>query len=263
MILVVLLVFGLALGSFVNAFVYRFHEGKNWVSDRSECVNCHHKLNFFDLIPVLSYLFLRGQCHYCHKKISTQYPLVEIVTAVLFVLSYIYWPSKIHGTELVIFVDWLIILVGLITLAIYDIKWMILPNKIILFYSFFVLVYVIINILFVQGIYLATILGYIYAIIVSSGLFYLLFTVSKGKWIGGGDVKLGLMLGLIAGTFEKAILLIFLSSLIGSVLSIILVGLGKLNIKKTIPYGPFLISAIYIIVLWGEKIVHWYNHFLV
>ena len=260
---VILTAIGLVLGSFINAFVYRYHEEKNWISDRSECVNCHHKLNIFDLVPILSYLFLRGQCHYCHKKISIQYPVVEILTALLFLLSYVYWPHKIQGIELVVFIDWLILLVGLISLAIYDIKWMILPNKILLFYGFFAFIYAVLNIFFIYDFHLSNLLGYIYSVLVSSGLFYSLFTASKGKWIGGGDVKLGLMLGLIAGTFEKAVLLIFLSSLIGSILSIILVGLGRLNIKKTIPYGPFLILSIYIIVLWGDKIVHWYNHFLV
>src|SRR4051794_22477009 len=76
------------IGSFINAAVWRIHTKKSIINDRSECPNCHHKLGFFDLIPVLSWLYLGGKCHYCHKPISAQYPLVELVTAGLFVLSY-------------------------------------------------------------------------------------------------------------------------------------------------------------------------------
>ncbi len=98
-----LFVCGLVLGSFVNALVWRIREKRTWVNDRSECVHCHHKLAPLDLIPVVSWLFLRGVCRYCKKPISIQYPLVELATGALFVLSYLLWDYGFDSWGLVRF----------------------------------------------------------------------------------------------------------------------------------------------------------------
>ena len=95
MIVLILFVFGLIFGSFVNAYVWRFKKRKNWVSERSICPNCKHVLRAKDLVPVLSWLSLRGKCRYCKKPISAQYPAVELFTALLFALSYAFWPYSL------------------------------------------------------------------------------------------------------------------------------------------------------------------------
>ena len=92
MVILGLIIVGLSLGSFVNALVWRLHEGKDWVRARSMCTQCHHELQPFDLVPILSWIWLRGKCRYCHKSISVQYPIIEAMVMVLFLLSYVLCP---------------------------------------------------------------------------------------------------------------------------------------------------------------------------
>jgi prepilin signal peptidase PulO-like enzyme (type II secretory pathway) len=207
MIYVTLAIFGLALGSFVNALVWRLHEqdeqvGKKhsekqeqYVRDlsvtkgRSMCPYCQHQLAAKDLIPVLSYVSLGGKCRYCHHKIDDT-PFSEIVTALLFILSYIYWPLDFHGVGTIEFVFWLIFLTGFMALAMYDLKWFLLPNRIVYPLLVLAVVQTLIVTLFYRGGWSFTEDAFLAALI-GGGLFYLLFQISGGKWIGGGDVKLG------------------------------------------------------------------------
>ena len=162
MTIAVLIVFGLCLGSFANALVWRVHEqaqgrlqvtgsrfkgkrqtttkkiGKRSVNlsiveGRSVCTDCGHELAAKDLIPVLSWLSSGGKCRYCHKKVSVQYPIVEIATAMLFVASYVFWPYQLTAGsgQLVAFGLWLLILTGLMALLVYDLRWYLLPNRIV------------------------------------------------------------------------------------------------------------------------------------
>lgn len=262
---VIILILGICFGSFINAYVWRVHKqtkskAKKYslVKGRSMCPNCGHELKTKDLIPVVSWLTLKGKCRYCHKAISAQYPLVEAITTVLFLLSYIYWPFAFNSQGIVYFVIWLILLVNLIALAVYDIKWMTLPNRII--YPMFVLVIIQIalTMIFYSG-DVRYLLNSFIGFIIGGGIFYLLFQVSKGKWIGGGDVKLGALLGLYLGSGANAILLIFFASVIGSVYSLTLMSLGKIKRNALIPYGPFLIVAAIILRLFGASIISWFN----
>ncbi len=224
------------------------------------CTHCYHQLSYYDLIPVISWLMLRGKCRYCHKRISFQYPLIEILAAVLTISYVLYWRltpiSNPVGVISLILI--LIVLYGLISLLIFDFKWYILPTKII--YSLFIVgvVYTILNISQVSLISLLA------STLIGGGLFYLLYIVSSGKWIGGGDIRLGFLLGFLLSDFKYAVLLIFLASLIGSLVSIFLVSFKKLNIKSTIPFGPFLIFSYIIIQLFGSYILAWAkNHYLI
>jgi len=262
MVIIILAILGLVGGSFVNALVWRLHEGKNWVSGRSECVYCHHQLSSIELVPLLSYIGLGGKCHYCHKHISLQYPLVELFTALVFIASYLYWPVSLKGDQLIVFVLWLIVVVGLVALIVYDIKWMLLPNSIVFSLIVVAFLMIIINLLNAHNKGTLT-LDYIGACAVSGGIFYLIYILSKGKWIGGGDVKLGLLLGLLVATPEKGFLLLFLASLIGSIFSIPLMLSGKIKRKALIPFGPFLITACFIVELAGSSILHWYMQTLI
>lgn len=272
MIYSVLLIFGLALGSFVNALVWRLHEqeGQMNIDDsvnksnydrqlsiakgRSMCTHCHHQLAPIDLIPVISWVSLRGRCRYCQKAIGWQYPVVELFTASLFCFSYLVWPSGFHELGIFEFIIWLISMTGLVALAVYDLKWFLLPNKII---------FPLIGLALIQSMVViavahdmlgaaATIGG---AVLVGGGIFYTLFQVSRGQWIGGGDVKLGFLLGLLVASPLASGLMIFVASLLGTILALPLLGFHRLQRSSHIPFGPFLIVATIIVRLLGGGII--------
>src|SRR5579862_3972601 len=143
LIITLLAVAGLAAGSFVNALVWRLHENTkpkakkhssklSIVNGRSICPSCRHKLAWYDLIPIFSWLALKGECRYCQKPISLQYPLVELTGGLVFAGSYAFWPQIVHQNgQWLLLAAWLAASVGLLALAVYDLRWMLLPNRII------------------------------------------------------------------------------------------------------------------------------------
>lgn len=280
MTIAVLVVLGLAFGSFVNALVWRVHQqslakkprGKSSklkaqdlsiLKGRSMCPHCKHTLAWYDLIPVFSWLSLKGNCRYCKKPISWQYPVVELITAALFVISYVFWPFQLlSANSYLLFAAWLVSLVILVALFIYDIKWMLLPNR---------LVFPLIGIAGLSALLraseaenpLQSIVNSLAGVAIASGIFYVLFQVSNGKWIGGGDVKLGVALGLLVGSAPLAFLLLFTASILGLSAAIPQLIQGKAKMTSKLPFGPFLIAATVIVVLFGQQFVDWYaNTFL-
>lgn len=260
MIILFLIVFGLILGSFVNALVWRLHQNRDWVKDRSECVHCHHKLAAKDLVPVLSWLYLRGKCRYCAKPIQDS-PAVELLVPLLFVASYILWPQMFVGEGLLTFALWLIFIVGFTVLAVYDFKWFLLPDKVVFPLMALAVVQVLTVAIFYQQFW-PTVLGAVYAVIVLSGLFFVLHALSKGTWIGFGDVKLAVVLGLLAGGPFEAVLLLFVASMSGLLVSLPMLVAGRANRKAHIPFGPFLLFATVVVVLFGAEIIDWYKRLL-
>jgi leader peptidase (prepilin peptidase)/N-methyltransferase len=276
MIIVILVVFGLCLGSFVNALVWRLREqemeldkkkpSKKYLRDlsiskgRSMCPNCHHTLSAKDLVPVLSWLSLKGKCRYCQKPVSPQYPVVELATMALFVFSYAYWPYTLTGgLHSIFFGLWLVLVVGLMALIVYDLKWYLLPDKIVFPLGVVALAMAAIRVVD-SGHPAKTAINEALALAVGGGIFYLIYQISSGKWIGGGDVKLGWLLGLVVGTPARAMLLIFLAALAGSLVSVPMLYLGKMKRSSTIPFGPFLIVGAIVTMLFGQAILDWYQH---
>lgn len=259
MILLLLVVLGLCLGSFVNALVWRLHAHKDWVKGRSECTHCHHVLGPLDLVPVLSWVSLRGRCRYCHKKIDDN-PLVELVLPVLFALSYQFWPLSLHRTGLLLFIFWLIFLVGFLALAVYDLRWFLLPNKIVFPLMWLAVVQVITAAIY--DMHWQLLIGAVGGSVTVGGIFYLLFLFSNGKWIGGGDVKLGIVLGILAGGVLNGFLLLFVASITGMLASLPMVLQGKATRKTQMPFGPFLIVGLIVVQLFGASILSWYSGLL-
>ncbi|HCM52003.1 TPA: hypothetical protein DIS56_02615 [Candidatus Saccharibacteria bacterium] len=262
MIIFVLAVLGLCLGSFVNALVWRIHKNKDWVKSRSQCVHCGHELSAKDLIPIFSWLMLKGRCRYCQKPISKQYPLVELIMATVFILSYLLWPTSFNEPgQWILFVSWLAASVGLLALAVYDWRWLLLPNKLV--YPTF-LVAAAGRVVYIAGyepdkwLALLNLLG---AVAVASGIFFLIYSLSD-KYIGGGDVSLGLVTGTLLAIPINSLLMIFFASILGLLFA--LPGLVSKNKKLTtkIPYGPFLIAATFIVLLFGQGITDWYEQLL-
>lgn len=271
MIIVALVVLGLILGSFVNAFVWRLHEqdavlsskqpDKSYLKQlsikygRSMCTHCKHQLATKDLVPVLSWLYLRGKCRYCHRRIDDS-PIVELSTAALFLLSYACWPYSLHGLGLYYFVFWLIFLVAFVALAVYDLKWYLLPDKLVFPLIGLAALQLAGAIIFYhQG--WQTIVTAFWGVMVSSGIFYAIFKISKAQWIGGGDVKLGVVIGILLGGPMMSFLMLFTASSLGSLIGIPLLIAGKRQVR--LPFGPFLLIATVIAMLFGSSIINWYK----
>ncbi len=256
---------GLAAGSFVNALVWRLHQqlrtkrrGKasaelSILTGRSMCPDCKHTLAPIDLIPVVSWLSLRGRCRYCRAHISWQYPVVEILTAVAFVVSYQFWPA---GDWLGLGI-WLTVLTGLVALFIYDLKWMLLPDRIMWPVVGATTVGLVATGL-VDSSLLVAVRDGLLGVFLGSGLFWALYAVSDGRWIGGGDVKLGILMGLLLGPV-KVLIAIFLASLIGTVISLLLMVGRRVKLRQEVPFGPYLIAGTYIVMLWGQTLIDWYR----
>lgn len=274
MVYIYLLVLGLCFGSFVNAWVWRLRQQEDKVLSkkqeqalsvlhgRSMCIHCKHTLAWYDLLPVVSWLSLGGRCRYCRKPISLQYPLVEVCTAALFIVSYVTWPNSLQSSVSSLqFILWLVFVVCFMALIVYDMRWMLLPNKIVYPLVGLAIVYAGLNVAVADHVWvtIGSALGGLLAI---GGLFWLLFQVSGGRWIGGGDVKLSFALGLLAGGPVLALLIVFVASVLGTVVALPQLAGRRLKTASKIPFGPFLIMATVIVVLAGQQMVDWYLGFM-
>lgn len=269
MIILVLIAFGLCLGSFVNALVWRTYKVSNArskaakqkysiVSGRSMCVHCKHELAATDLVPVFSWLALRGKCKYCRVGISWQYPAVELATAGLFVASYVFWPVPVIGYQVVSFCLWLATMVVMMAMSVYDIRWKELPDGLNVVLGAIIHVELLLALLF-SGLGLRSFGASLLAGLLCFSFFWVLFQVSKGNWIGGGDVKLGFALGVIAGDPLQVFLLIFIASLLGTVISLPVIVRYGVRKAPQIPFGPYLLGAAVIVHLFGTDLVSWYK----
>jgi len=264
---------GLIVGSFLNCIIYRLKDNKNLASrepcppsesksflkGRSFCPKCKHSLSWYELIPIFSFIIQGGKCRHCGKKISLQYPLVELATGVLFVFIFLNL-GEILKSELTDFyflnlIYYWTISALLIVIFVFDLKHYIIPDKIVypaiiiafLFSLFFGLSQENFNILlegFLSGFF-------------SALFFMVLFLFSKGKWLGLGDVKLIFFMGLFLG-FPSVLVALFSAHLFGAIIGLVLVFLRKKGLKSEIPFGPFLIAGTYVALFYGENLINWY-----
>jgi leader peptidase (prepilin peptidase)/N-methyltransferase len=263
-ILIGIYLFGLGaiFGSFILVVVDRMKAGRDWVRGRSECEHCKHTLSAVDLIPIFSWLISRGKCRYCHKSLSRAYPLTELFLGLAFVISYLLWPYDLSGAyNIALLVTWLVALVIMAGLFVYDLRWFLLPNKLV--YPLIAISGVWVGILALHpDLTSPTVLDYGLSLLVSVGLFFLLSIVSRGKWIGDGDIRLGVAIGLFTGSWVQSWLVIFIASIVGvlSILPSVLRKKQSVNkvIKMKIPFGPLLLIGLYIVVLFGTTVVDWY-----
>lgn len=281
-IAIILVVLGLLFGSFAGATVWRLRarqltEDKaagdeydkaefkklhlltkaTLMKDRSHCLHCGHTLAWYDLVPLFSWVSTGGKCRYCHKFIGWFEPSIEIATAAIFALSYIYWPESLMGIEIIRFVLWLIAVVLLVILFAYDLRWYLLPNRIVFPLIAVASIMAALSVLGQPDVAAATLnLGA--AVLILSGLYFVLWIASKGAWIGFGDVKLGLALALLVGEWQLAFLALFAANLIGSL--IVLPGMlsGKMTRQSRVPFGPLLIAGAIIAMFWGRMIIDLY-----
>jgi len=241
---------GLAVGSAINALVWRLHVGRSWVHGRSECPECGHTLAAKDLVPVLSWLALGGKCRYCRKPIQDS-PWVELVTAVAFGVSVVALaPASAAGWLRLSL--WLVLLAMLIILAVYDARWLILPDKVMGPLLATALVYTGV----VAGVTHSShvLLGAVEAAVVAGGAFFALVFFSRGRAMGGGDIKLAAAMGLILGLKATGIAMLVAFNT-AAIVGVALVVAKKRGRRDQIAFGPFLVL--------GTVVAFWFAHWLV
>ena len=246
--LILFFLIGLIFGSFFNVVGLRLPKNKSFSKGRSHCTNCHKQLVWYELIPVISYVFQHGRCRGCSGKISLIYPLIEVVTGLLFALSFYVFKFDIE------FITALLLISILMIIFVTDLTYMIIPNKVMLFFLPF---FIIIRIIQPLHPWWSSLLG--------AGIAFLLIAmiilISKGG-MGGGDLKLFTLLGFILG-IKQVMLIFLLSCLIGALLGVLLMALGKLKRKEPMPFGPFIVIATLFTYFLGDFVINWYLDFFV
>lgn len=249
MIAIIFFLLGLAVGSFINCLVYRLEHGQSiWVG-RSACPRCKRPLGWLDLVPVISFCCLRGQCRQCHQPINWKYPVVEFLSGLVFVLPWL------AGADF----GWFYYVGGVILLLIlsYDLWYKLIPDKI----SFGAIAVVTICQLIIHYQQLSAMISLVIAGSVAAGFFLLQFLISKGRWIGGGDIRLGFLIGLVVG-WPNVLIVLMIAYILGSLISLPLVVIGRAKFTTEMPFGVFLNLATIIVLIWGTLIINWYRGLL-
>jgi len=248
---------GLLIGSFLNVCIYRIPQNMSIVFPPSHCLTCGRQLTITDLVPVFSYLFLRGRCRSCKARISARYPLVELLTAIVFLLLY-----KQYGLTIPFFA-YSLMMAAMIVVFFIDLDHMIIPDKVVLCALVAGILMAIYNLFSPLQVYgdsnwwnplLGALLG--------SGFLFMVALVGSvvfktNEAMGGGDIKLMIPIGLFLGWRLTAVTL-FMAIFIAGAVGIILLILKMTSRKSHIPFGPFIVMASFIAVMWGYQIIEWY-----
>lgn len=243
----IIIFYGFIIGSFLNVCIYRIPKGEGVCFPASHCSKCSKKINWYDNIPVLSYLFLRGKCRNCNSNISTLYPLIEILNAIIYIVLY-----KRYGFNIE-FIFFSFIMSVLIIIFFIDLRDMIIPDTLII--ALFILeVFHKVALFLLNG--QNNLKTSIFAAILAGLLFLFIVVISSGG-MGEGDVTLVSSLGFILGA-KLILVCIFLSFIIGAIVSIILLWSGVKTIKDPIPFAPFIIISFFIVLLYGNTIIDLY-----
>lgn len=240
--------------------------GHSYRDDRSRCLHCGHTLAWYDLIPIVSWLSTRGNCRYCKTPIGRFEPMIELATAATFLTVTHIWISAVgvSALSLLILALWLAAATMLIILFVYDLKWFLLPDKVM-----FPLIglSLVINLLQTWALpspdVVAGLVSSVVSVGILSGIYLILWFVSKGNWVGFGDVKLGIALGLLIADWKLALLTLFLANLLGTLVVIPGLVSGKLSRRTQVPFGPFLIAGFFISLLAGGYLIAGYQDFTV
>lgn len=244
--------YGIVFGSFLNVCIYRLPAGESIVKVNSHCMTCGKRLRWYELIPLFSWVFLRGRCHGCHSKISVQYPLIEAANGLLFVLC-----LAVKGLTL----DMLLcqaLMSALIVLSVIDARTKEIPNGINIFIAVIGLIRAVVTIIPIikSG---GSVLDVVLGPVVVSGVLLLILIISGGGAIGGGDVKLMAAAGLFLG-LKCTLLALVIGCIAGSVIHVALMKIRHLG--RELAMGPYLSLGIATAALWGGEITAWYLHIL-
>jgi leader peptidase (prepilin peptidase)/N-methyltransferase len=241
---------GLVVGSGVNALVWRLHEGTSWVRGRSHCSYCGHLLAARDLVPVISWIVLGGKCRYCRKSI-TDGPVIELVAGVVFAWSmWVFYPV-LPGSVLQ-FGTWLLVTALLLALAAYDWRWMLLPDKLMLPLTMVVAVLAAVSAIVTSE--LRVVQGALAAALLGGGAFWLMAAASRGRAMGGGDIKLAFAMGLLLG-LQGTMVAMFVAFNVAALAGVWLIVTRKRGRRDHIPFGPYLVLGTIVAYLYEREIV--------
>lgn len=250
--ILLIIIYGLIIGSFLNVCIYRIPRGESIAWPGSHCPTCSHSLSWYDNIPLLSYLVLKGKCRYCKSNISAQYPVVESLNAVLYIIMYFRFGFGVD------FIFYSLMSSVLLAIIFIDLKEMIIPDSLVLSILVLSVIHKTVN-YFLYGISPEIINSFL-GLLLAGGMFTAIVLISRGG-MGGGDVTLMGALGFVLGV--KYILLnIFLSFVLGAIISLALLSAKIKKRKDPIPFGPFIVLGFFITSLWGKVIINWYFNIL-
>lgn len=235
--------FGLVFGSFYNVVGLRVPKSESIVTPPSHCTKCGRQLTLLDLVPVLSYVFLGGKCRGCGERISWVYPVFELMTGVLFAFSYWQLGFSVELAVALLFVSLLVIIV------VSDFAYMLIPDKVLLFF---------LPLLIVGRIFspLDAWWDSLVGAVVGFAILYFIAVLSRGG-MGGGDIKLFFLIGLVLGALHT-LLTLFLASVIGMIVGIIVLRVRNQGRRTPVPFGPSIALAAVLVYFYGDTMIDWY-----
>ena len=235
--------------------IFRTHEGESVVTGRSKCRACEVPIGVQDLVPVLSYLRLRGRCRSCKAVISWQYPAVEIVTGLLFVVAYLLPTQPLNDsiTQSLVFLRNTVFLSYLVLIFVYDLRHMLIIDRFTIPAMIFA---IIINL------WLGTVPAWSVLVggLVLAGFFWIQFLLSKGTWVGGGDIRMGALMGFMLG-LEHGLVALFIAYVLGAIVGLMMMVTGRATRKTPVPFGTFLSVSTVLVLFAGKQILDWYLSF--
>jgi len=247
---ITIFILGLLIGSFLNVCIYRIPREESIAYPPSHCTSCGSNIKSYDLIPVISWIFLRGKCRNCGQKISIRYALVELATAILFLLTYYQYGVSIFLLRYLILIPFLIVIamIDYDTMEVYTTTtWLAIAMGTVL-----------LGVNFYLGEPLVT---YVYGALLGGGTIIIIILLSKlilgTEGMGWGDAEICGLCGLFLG-FKLTLMMMFFSFIIGGVIGVYLLKFKKKNGRSEMPFGPSIIIATFLIIIWGDKILNWY-----
>jgi len=259
---IALLVFdlGLVIGSFLNVLIYRTIHGESPWTGRSRCDHCRKQIHWYDNIPLLSYVLLGGKCRYCHKKIAPQHVAIELLTGILFVWWYVMGFAFFQLTQAPFMVlqplFWL--LVGILLLIIFATDWLyqIIPDYATVLLGILAFLYrlylSVSGLMQWQDFWLALLSGFL-----MMGILFFLWWITRGRGMGFGDVKFALVMGWLLG-WPRSMVALMLAFVLGALVGMVLILLRKKKMGSKIAFGPFLVLATMLALLFGNQLWEWY-----
>lgn len=257
---IVVFIVGTCIGSFLNVAIFRTHEGQSVIRGRSKCRVCEVPIRAGDLVPVLSYLRLRGRCRSCRSVISWQYPAVELVMGFLFVAFYLMvvtrWGDNLGAFLMALHVlRYWVFAAYLVIIFVYDLRHMLIIDR-------FTVPAMILAI--VLNLWAGTVPAWslLVGACVLAGFFWVQLLVSRGTWVGGGDIRMGALMGFMLG-LEQGLVALFIAYVLGAVIGVVMMASGKATRKTPVPFGSFLAVATLVTLFVGQPLIDWYLNLFV